>query len=61
MAEQDQCYLSWKIWRRIDTIDVAQENQVELLCLPPNSTHMLQPLDVAVFHKFKGEYSKIVN
>lgn len=44
-----------------DRIDVVQENQVELLCLPPNSTHMLQPLDVAVFHKFKGEYSKIVN
>lgn len=44
-----------------DTIDVAQQNQIELLCLPPNSTHMLQPLDVAVFHKFKSIYSKLVN
>lgn len=44
-----------------DIIDVTKRNRIELLCLPPNSTHLLQPLDVAVFHKFKGEYSKLMN
>ncbi|XP_076089965.1 uncharacterized protein LOC143061997 [Mytilus galloprovincialis] len=44
-----------------DIIDVAKRNRIELLCLPPNLTHLFQPLDVAVFHKFKGEYSKLMN
>ena len=44
-----------------DIIDIARQNRIELLCLPPNSTHILQPLEVSVFHKFKGEYSKVTN
>ena len=32
----------------IGLIDKAIENNVILLCLPPHTTHMLQPLDVAV-------------
>ncbi|EGN99148.1 hypothetical protein SERLA73DRAFT_152834 [Serpula lacrymans var. lacrymans S7.3] len=30
-------------------IDLAIENQIHLLCLPPHTTHRLQPLDVGVF------------
>jgi hypothetical protein len=44
-----------------DIIDIAMQNRIELLCLPPNSTRILQPLDVSVFHMFKGEYSKVTN
>lgn len=33
----------------IKVIEAAQKNQVILLCLPPNTTHALQPLDVATF------------
>jgi hypothetical protein len=32
-----------------DIIDVARQNRIELICLPPNSTHILQSLDVSVF------------
>jgi hypothetical protein len=31
----------------------ALELQILLVCLPPNATHLLQPLDVAVFSTFK--------
>jgi hypothetical protein len=33
----------------IKAIEMAQKNQVILLCLPPNTTHALQPLDVVTF------------
>ncbi|CAF1531720.1 unnamed protein product, partial [Rotaria sordida] len=33
----------------IKAIEMAQKNQIILLCLPPNTTHALQPLDVVTF------------
>ncbi|EGO22665.1 hypothetical protein SERLADRAFT_440684 [Serpula lacrymans var. lacrymans S7.9] len=30
-------------------IDLAIKNQIHLLCLPPHTTHRLQPLDVGIF------------
>ena len=39
-------------------IDVAKANQIELLCLPAHSTHLLQPLDVRVFHLVKSNLAK---
>jgi hypothetical protein len=33
----------------IKTIELAQKHEVILMCLPPNTTHALQPLDVATF------------
>ena len=33
----------------IKVIELAKQNQVILLCLPPNTTHALQPLDVTTF------------
>lgn len=39
-------------------IDVAKANQVELLCLPAHSTHLLQPLDVRIFNVVKANLSK---
>ena len=31
------------------TAKAAMENKVHILCLPPHSSHALQPLDVSVF------------
>ena len=36
---------------------LAKENDVHLLCLPSHTTHILQPLDVAVFKSLKTHYS----
>ncbi len=34
-------------------IDIAQQENIELLCLPAHSTHLLQPLDVGYYHLLK--------
>lgn len=44
----------------IKLIDRAIESDVVLLCLPPHTTHMLQPLDVAVYRALKAELGKVV-
>ena len=36
----------------------AYDNNVHLLCLPPNTTHALQPLDVSVFRSVKALWSE---
>ena len=41
-------------------IDLAQENDVVLFCLPPHTTHALQPLNVSVFKSLKPYFSKAV-
>ncbi|CAF4097226.1 unnamed protein product, partial [Rotaria sp. Silwood1] len=33
----------------IKTIELALKNQIILMCLPPNTTHCLQPLDLTTF------------
>ena len=42
-------------------IDLAKESNVILFCLPPHTTHLLQPLDVAVFSPLKNHFSKITD
>jgi len=37
-----------------DVIKACRENQIEFVCLPPNSTDKLQPLDVTVFSPLKN-------
>jgi len=37
----------------LDVIDLCQKNEIILFCLPPHTTHALQPLDVAVFKSLK--------
>jgi len=41
----------------IKTIDLARENGVVLLTLPPHTSHRLQPLDRAVNGPFKKAYN----
>lgn len=46
------------------TLSLAQfckANQIELIALYPNATHILQPLDVAVFHPLKSKWKKTVD
>ena len=43
----------------IDVIDLAREHNVILYCLPPHTTHLLQPLDVSVFKSLKSQFSKL--
>lgn len=43
----------------IDIIDLARQNNVILYCLPPHTTHLLQPLDVSVFKSLKSYFAKL--
>ena len=43
-----------------EVIDCARENNVILLALVPHTTHLCQPLDVAVYNAFKNCLSKHV-
>ena len=43
----------------IDIIDMARQNNVILYCLPPHTTHLLQPLDVSVFKSLKSHFAKL--
>ncbi|XP_021339753.1 uncharacterized protein LOC110440970 [Mizuhopecten yessoensis] len=38
-------------------LELAKENNVSILCLPPHTTHILQPLDRSVFGPFSTAYN----
>ena len=42
----------------IELIELARAHNIHLLCLPAHTTHVLQPLDVAVFKSFKSHFAK---
>lgn len=44
--------------RNIDTITLARENYVDILCLPPHSSHKIQPLDKTFMGPLKTHYSE---
>ena len=44
----------------LELIRTAKEANVKLFCLPPNCTHILQPLDVGVFSPLKKTWQKIL-
>lgn len=41
-------------------VTFCREKQIELIMLAPNSTHIMQPLDIAFFHPFKVAWKKCV-
>ncbi|CAH2006682.1 unnamed protein product [Acanthoscelides obtectus] len=43
--------------RNIDVINIARDNFVHIICLPPHSTNKLQPLDVSFMSPFKTYYA----
>jgi hypothetical protein len=40
--------------------DFCRENAIICLCMPPHTSHLLQPLDVGVFGPLKRAYGKLV-
>ena len=40
----------------IELIKQARDHNIRLLCLPPNTTHLLQPLDVGLFAPLKKSW-----
>ena len=45
----------------LQCVEFCKENDIELLCLPPHTTHALQPLDRAVFKPMKTFYHEAAN
>ena len=45
----------------LDVIDVARKADIILYCLPPHTTHILQPLDVSIYGPLKAHFSKITD
>ena len=43
------------------SLDLAAKHNIKFVCLPANSTHLMQPLDVAFFAPLKREWRKILN
>jgi hypothetical protein len=43
-----------------DVIKSCNDNDILFVCLPPNATHLLQPLDVAFFRPLKQAWRKIL-
>ncbi|KAF0708139.1 Jerky-like, partial [Aphis craccivora] len=41
-------------------LELSETNNITFICLPPNSTHITQPLDVAVFRSVKGSWRKLL-
>ena len=40
--------------------EFCSENQIVVACLPPNTTHMMQPLDVSFFAPMKKKWCKML-
>ena len=41
-------------------VKFCREEQIELIALFPNATHIMQPLDIAFFRPFKEMWRKII-
>lgn len=42
----------------IKLIEIADSNNIHIICMPAHSTHLLEPLDVGVFKHFKASWRK---
>lgn len=45
----------------LQVIQECEANNIKFVALPPNTTHLLQPLDVAFFRPMKEKWRKILN
>lgn len=41
-------------------IEICRQKNIRFICLPPNATHLTQPLDVAYFGPMKREWRKVL-
>ena len=48
-----ESHITWEF------IKFALSHRIICLCLPPHSTHLVQPLDVVIFSSYAAEYSKV--
>nr|XP_047122312.1 MFS-type transporter clz9-like [Hydra vulgaris] len=48
------CHLS------IDVIEICEANNIRMIFLPPNSTHLLQSHDLAVYGPMKSVWRKLI-
>jgi hypothetical protein len=46
--------------RSLNIVESARNNDIHFILLPPHSTYVLQPLDVAVFKPVKNEWRKVI-
>ncbi|XP_039313972.1 uncharacterized protein LOC105206643 [Solenopsis invicta] len=46
--------------RNIEVINIARENHILIVCLPPHSTHKMQPLDVGFMFPLKTYYAQAI-
>lgn len=44
----------------LDVVQLCHQYNIKFICLPPNATHIAQPLDVAVFGPLKRIWRKIL-
>ncbi|CAK1578290.1 unnamed protein product [Parnassius mnemosyne] len=44
----------------IEVVELCQKHDIRFVFLPPNSTHLTQPLDVAFFAPIKREWRKVL-
>lgn len=42
------------------TLELCKAHNIKFICLPPNATHLLQPLDVACFSALKSNWRQIL-
>ena len=42
-------------------VNLAIKNNVHLICIPPHTSHVFQPLDVAAYKPLKSSWRKIVH
>ena len=42
-------------------LDYCESTDITLFCLPPHTTHILQPLDVVVFQPYKHWYAEAID
>lgn len=45
----------------LEVIKLCDANNVRFVLLPPNATHLYQPLDVAIFKPIKREWKKVLD
>ncbi|XP_049764352.1 uncharacterized protein LOC126092673 [Schistocerca cancellata] len=45
----------------INVLQKCREHNIKFILLPPNSTHLCQPLDMAYFHPLKAEWRKVLD
>ena len=45
----------------VKVLKEAKQNDVIMICIPPHTSHLFQPLDVGVFHQMKEYFRKLAS